>query len=159
MWQFISVKETSMEGALKPNFSGLLESMIAKMDDGIGFVFVWCAKRWFFLRSLVKHIVSMHINESPQECQLCGKSFKNLFQNSFQITWHYSTILTRGHRNALMICIPGSICSFEPLPPAPGCLHCDLCEPTDGRVESSSGCESLNTEQFWEILSCFGNWI
>ena len=80
-----------MKGALKPNFSGLLESMIAKMDDGIGFVCLGWQKVVLHKGNLKKHIVSMHIGESPQECQLCGKSFKNL--NSLQ---NHTSIHHRG---------------------------------------------------------------
>ena len=89
--QCISIWWTWMEGALKPNFSGLLESMIAKMDDGVGFVCLVCQKVVLHKGNLKKHIVSMHIGESPQECQLCGKSFKNL--NSLQ---NHTSIHHRG---------------------------------------------------------------
>ena len=57
-------------------------------SDGIGFVCLGWQKVVLHKGNLKKHIVSMHISESPQECQLCGKSFKNLFLNSFPITWH-----------------------------------------------------------------------
>ena len=83
--------QTWMEGVLKPNFSGLLESMIAKMDDGVGFVCLVCQKVVLHKGNLKKHIVSMHIGESPQECTLCGKSFKNL--NSLQ---NHTSIHHRG---------------------------------------------------------------
>jgi len=70
---------------------GLLESMIAKMDDGVGFVCLVCQKVVLHKGNLKKHIASMHIGESPQECQLCGKSFKNL--NSLQ---NHTSIHHRG---------------------------------------------------------------
>ena len=81
----------SREGELKRNFSGLLESMIGKMDDGVGFVCLVCQKVVLHKGNLKKHIASMHIGESPQECTLCGKSFKNL--NSLQ---NHTSIHHRG---------------------------------------------------------------
>ena len=81
----------SKEGELKRNFSGLLESMIGKMDDGVGFVCLVCQKVVLHKGNLKKHIASMHIGESPQECTLCGKSFKNL--NSLQ---NHTSIHHRG---------------------------------------------------------------
>jgi len=61
---------------------GLLESMIGKMDDGVGFMCLVCQKVVLHKGNLKKHIVSMHMGENPQECTICGKLFKNL--NSLQ---------------------------------------------------------------------------
>ena len=95
---------------LKTNFSGLLESMIAKMDDGVAFVCLVCQKVVLHKGNLKKHIVSMHIGESPQECPLCGKSFKNL--NSLQ---NHTSIHHRGlvpvHSQLWLNCL--CKCSFS----------------------------------------------
>ena len=67
--------------------------MIGKMDDGVGFMCLVCQRVVLHKGNLKKHIVSMHIGESPQECTICGKSFKNL--NSLQ---NHTSIHHRGDR-------------------------------------------------------------
>jgi len=59
---------------------GLIESMIAKHEEG--FICIVCQKVALHKGNLKKHVVGMHLGDSSQNCDICGKRFKNL--NSLQ---------------------------------------------------------------------------
>ena len=54
--------------------------MIAKHEEG--FICLVCQKVALHKGNLKKHVVGMHLGDSSQNCDICGKRFKNL--NSLQ---------------------------------------------------------------------------
>ena len=59
-----------------------METMISKLDDGGGFMCLACEKVVAHKGNLKKHIISMHLGDTPHDCHICGRKFKNL--NSVQ---------------------------------------------------------------------------
>ena len=63
-------------------FTGDVEAMIERLEDGPGFQCIACKKVVMTKGNLKKHIISMHFGEDPQDCHICGKQLRNL--NSLQ---------------------------------------------------------------------------
>jgi len=54
-----------------------VESLMAKMQDGTGHMCLICNKVSTMKYNLKKHIESIHLQDEPQDCTLCGRKFKN----------------------------------------------------------------------------------
>jgi len=54
-----------------------VESLMAKMQDGTGHMCLICNKVSTMKYNLKKHIETIHLQEEPQDCTLCGRKFKN----------------------------------------------------------------------------------